>query len=74
MPSSNGYMISSVTPIIPGLEKIGVVPEIVLNSGTNNIADYRTFFANKSVIQALVTTATKFRARGLNLDLEPQVP
>ena len=32
--------------LIPGLKAIGVNPEIVLNSGTNNVSDYRLIFAN----------------------------
>lgn len=60
--------------LIPGLESIGVNPEIVLNSGTSNVSDYRIFFANASEqIPALVAIAQRFSARGVNLDLEPQV-
>eukprot|EP00037_Helgoeca_nana_P018478 m.176806 g.176806 ORF g.176806 m.176806 type:complete len:303 (+) comp24460_c0_seq1:1735-2643(+) len=60
--------------LLPGLTAIGVNPEIVLNSGTNNVSDYRLFFANASQqIPVLVSVAKRFGAVGINMDLEPQV-
>eukprot|EP00040_Diaphanoeca_grandis_P041083 m.262489 g.262489 ORF g.262489 m.262489 type:complete len:315 (+) comp45810_c0_seq1:34-978(+) len=58
--------------LIAGLKSAGVVPELVLNSGTSNVADFRALFANASAqIAFLVSEAKRFGVGGWNLDLEP---
>lgn len=61
----------SGTGLIRRLRAVGVIPEIVLNSGTSNITDFHLFWANDSMVEALVQAVTAFQAGGINLDLEP---
>lgn len=59
--------------IFPRLAAMDIGPELILNSGTNNIKDYHIFWANASNVDRLVALVAQYRAVGLHFDLEPQV-
>jgi len=59
--------------IFPRLAALGIGRELILNSGTNNISDYRLFWANVTNVQQLDNLVRQYDATGLHFDLEPQV-
>ena len=62
------------TNLIAGLVDLNIAPEIVINSGNNDVKDYRNFFANETAnLAAVVAEAARFGTKGVSFDLEPQV-
>jgi hypothetical protein len=60
------------TGLMKGIAALGIAPEIVVNSGSSNVTDYRAFFKNASAnIAALAADGARFGARGISFDLEP---
>ena len=63
-------------PLLQALKRQGIAWELVLDSGSSDVDDYRaSLFANASVVPALVSSPRRklsFGARGWNFDLEPQ--
>ena len=59
--------------LLANVSALGIVPEIVVDSGSSNVTDYRRFFANATAnIAALVAEGGRFGAQGIHFDLEPQ--
>ena len=61
------------TGLLAGIRALGIAPEIVVDSGSSDVVDYRAFFANASAnVAALAAEAKRFGAAGVSFDLEPQ--
>eukprot|EP00937_MAST-01D_sp_MAST-1D-sp2_P002748 g2748.t1 len=59
--------------LLANVSALGIAPEIVVDSGSSNVTDYRRFFANASAnIAALAAEGRRFGAAGIHFDLEPQ--
>ena len=70
-PKTGAYCLNG---LMRDISALGMSPEIVVDSGSSNVSDYRAFFANGTAhITALVAEAARFGAKGVSFDLEPQV-
>ena len=62
------------TNLLRDLKAMGITTELVINSGSSDIKDYRAFFAKgKESIAAIESAADALNVAGVSFDLEPQV-